>query len=152
MKPLNQEAQQKIIQKIAKWKAGLADLGRKNPLIKFQPDNRRTLEVLTDELDIIFTDFVEKRKTFKFSIVDSDFQDNVLSKSTKALSSSKNPLELITRQTGNEQIKRLKTLRTEARKSIEERGFNSLFLAMGTLTWYDKDKPEEALLSPLILW
>jgi hypothetical protein len=151
VKPLNQEAQQKIPQKIAKWKAGLADLGRKNPLIKFQPDNRRTLEVLTDELDIIFTDFVEKKKTFKFSIVDSNFQDNVLSKSTKALSSSKNPLELITRQTGNEQIKRLKTLRTEARKSIEERGFNSLFLAMGTLTWYDKDKPEEALLSPLIL-
>ncbi|HLO86657.1 MAG TPA: DUF4011 domain-containing protein, partial [Nostocaceae cyanobacterium] len=28
---------------------------------------------------------------------------------------------------------------------------NSLFLALGTLTWYDRDKPEDALLSPLIL-
>lgn len=38
-----------------------------------------------------------------------------------------------------------------ARLSLEERGVNSLFLAFGTLTWYDKDKPDEALLSPLIL-
>ncbi|MBP5972781.1 DUF4011 domain-containing protein [Brasilonema sp. CT11] len=42
-------------------------------------------------------------------------------------------------------------MRAEARRSFEERGVNSLFLALGTLTWYDKDKPEDALLSPLIL-
>ncbi|OUL32426.1 hypothetical protein BV378_00190 [Nostoc sp. RF31YmG] len=42
-------------------------------------------------------------------------------------------------------------MRLEARRSFEERGVNSLFLALGTLTWYDKDKPEDALLSPLVL-
>ncbi|PZV06696.1 MAG: hypothetical protein DCF22_23290 [Leptolyngbya sp.] len=56
-----------------------------------------------------------------------------------------------TRQTGDEQLKRLKKLCGMARLSLEERGVNSLFLAFGTLTWYDKDKPDEALLSPLIL-
>ncbi|NJL37729.1 MAG: DUF4011 domain-containing protein [Leptolyngbyaceae cyanobacterium SM1_4_3] len=48
-------------------------------------------------------------------------------------------------------MKRLKKLRSEARLSLEEKGVNSLFLAFGTLTWHDKDKPDEALTSPLIL-
>ncbi|MBP5972780.1 DUF4011 domain-containing protein [Brasilonema sp. CT11] len=46
--------QQNLIQKIAKWKAGLADLGRRNPLIKFRQDSPRTLEILTEEPDLLF--------------------------------------------------------------------------------------------------
>lgn len=151
MNPSTQNTQQQLIQKIAKWKAGLADLGRRNPLIKLRQDSPRTLEILTDELDILFENLAEEKKTLNFQMLDSEYQDIALLKKTKALPPPKNPLELITRQTGNEQLNRLKKLRSEARKSIEERGVNSLFLALGTLTWYDKDKPEEALASPLIL-
>lgn len=143
--------QQKLIQKIAKWKAGLADLGKRNPLIKFKQDSPRTLEILTEEPDILFQNLIFAKKTLIFPMLDSEYQDIVLSKKIKALPAEKNPLELITRQTGSEQLKRLKKLRTEARLSFEERGVNSLFLALGTLAWYDKDKPEEALISPLIL-
>lgn len=39
-------SQQNLAQKIAKWKAGLADLGIRNPLIKFRQDSPRTLEIL----------------------------------------------------------------------------------------------------------
>ncbi|MGB3640635.1 MAG: DUF4011 domain-containing protein [Rivularia sp. (in: cyanobacteria)] len=134
--------QQKLTDKIAKWKAGLADLGRRNPLIKFKQDSPRSLEILVDEPDFVFKNLTEGKKLLHFQMLDSEYQDVPL---------KKNSLELITRQTGNEQLKRLKKIRSEARRSFEERGVNSLFLVLGTLTWYDKDKPEDALLSPLIL-
>ncbi|MGB3655471.1 MAG: DUF4011 domain-containing protein, partial [Rivularia sp. (in: cyanobacteria)] len=134
--------QQKLTDKIAKWKAGLADLGRRNPLIKFKQDSPRSLEILVDRPDILFANLTEGKKSLPFQMLDSEYQD---------ISLKKNSLELITRQTGNEQLKRLKKIRSEARRSFEERGVNSLFLVLGTLTWYDKDKPEDALLSPLIL-
>jgi len=143
--------QQKLIQKILKWKAGLADLGRRNPLIKFKQDSPRSLEILTDEPDILFKNLTEGKKSFQFKMLDSEYQDITLLKENQKLPEVKSSLELITRQTGNEQLKRLKKIRSEARRSFEERGMNSLFLVLGTLTWYDKDKPEDALLSPLIL-
>ncbi|AFY54802.1 hypothetical protein Riv7116_2284 [Rivularia sp. PCC 7116] len=143
--------QQKLIQKIVRWKAGLADLGRRNPLIKFKQDSPRSLEILTDKPDILFKNLTEGKKSFQFQILDSEYQDITLLKENKKLPERKSSLELITRQAGNEQLKRLKKIRSEARRSFEERGVNSLFLVLGTLTWYDKDKPEEALLSPLIL-
>lgn len=144
-------SQSNLIQKIAKWKAGLADLGRRNPLIKFRQDSPRILEILTQEPDLLFKHLIEGKKLLHFQLVDSEYQDISQSGKPKALPTEKNPLELRTRQTGNEQLKRLKKLRAEARKSFEERGVNSLFLAFGTLTWYDKDKPDDVLLSPLIL-
>ncbi len=145
------DSQQKLIQKIVKWKAGLANLGRRNPLIKFKQDSSRSLQILTDEPDIIFKNLAEGKKWFQFKMLDSEYQDITLLKENQKLPAKKKSLELITRQTGNEQLKRLKKIRSEARRSFEERGVNSLFLVLGTLTWYDKDKPEDALLSPLIL-
>ncbi|MBN3889370.1 MAG: DUF4011 domain-containing protein [Nostoc sp. JL31] len=145
------DSQQNLAQKIEKWKAGLADLGRRNPLIKFRQDSPRTLEILTEEPDFIFTKLTEEKKSLRFLMIESEHQDINQEKKPKALSGEKNPLELITRQRGDEQLKRINKLRLEARRSFEERGVNSLFLAFGTLTWYDKDKPDDALLSPLIL-
>ncbi|MCM0592439.1 MAG: DUF4011 domain-containing protein [Gloeotrichia echinulata DVL01] len=151
MRQSTPDVQYNLVQKIAKWKAGLADLGRRNPLIKFRQDSPRTLEILTEEPDIVFQKLKEEKNALNFQMLDSEYQDTLPTQKIQALPTAKNPLELITRQTGNEQLKRFKKLRAEARKSIEERGVNSLFLALGTLTWYDKDKPEDALLSPLIL-
>ncbi|MBD2603592.1 DUF4011 domain-containing protein [Scytonema hofmannii FACHB-248] len=147
------DSQQNLAQKIEKWKAGLADLGRRNPLIKFRQDSPRILEILTEEPDVLFKNLTEEKKSLHFLIIDSEDEDITQLKKTKALPPEKNPLELITRQRGSEQLKRLNKLRLEARRSFEERGVNSLFLALGTLTWYDKDKnkPDDVLVSPLIL-
>ncbi len=143
-------SQPNLAQKIAKWKAGLADLGRRNPLINFKQDSPRSLEILTEEPDILFKNLVEGKKP-KFEMLDGEDEDISQPHKTKALPAERNPLELITRHRGNEQLTRLKKIRIEARRSFEERGVNSLFLVLGTLTWYDKDKPKEALFSPLIL-
>jgi superfamily I DNA and/or RNA helicase/very-short-patch-repair endonuclease/DNA polymerase III delta prime subunit len=143
-------SQPNLAQKIAKWKAGLADLGRRNPLINFKQDSPRSLEILTEEADILFKNLVEGKKP-KFEMLDGEDEDISQAQKNKALPAERNPLELITRHRGNEQLTRLKKIRIEAIRSFEERGVNSLFLVLGTLTWYDKDKPKEALFSPLIL-
>ncbi|MDB9445894.1 DUF4011 domain-containing protein [Anabaena sp. CS-542/02] len=144
-------SQPNLAQKIVQWKAGLADLGRRNPLIKFRQNSPRNLEVITDEPDVLFTKLTKEKKSLSFFRIDSENQDITQLENFKALTAEKNPLELITRQIGNEQLKRLNKLRLEARRSFEERGVNSLFLALGTLSWYEKDKPDDALLSPLVL-
>ena len=152
------DPQQNLTRRIAKWKAGLADLGRRNPLIKFRQDSPRSLEILTPQAEVLFQHLTKEKKVLhlkpdtdvrpaqgsaSLSIVPSTRRDNTATVS--------NPAELKTRQTGAEQLKRLKRLRGEARLSLEERGINSLFIAFGTLTWYDNDRPGEALISPLIL-
>ena len=148
MRQPDSASHQNLAQKIAKWKAGLADLGRRNPLIKFRQDSPRSLEILTAQPDFLFRHLTEEKKTLYFQ-PDSEAQAVVQPKQIGA--AARSSVDLRTRQTGDEQLKRLKKMRSEARLSIEERGVNSLFLAFGTLTWYDKDKPDEALLSPLIL-
>jgi very-short-patch-repair endonuclease len=149
MQQPDSDSQRNLSQKIAMWKARLAHLGRRNPLIKFRQDGARTLEIMTAEPDVLFKKLTEEKKALYFQS-DSDTQKNTQPIQTNG-TSARNPFELSTRQLGNEQLKRLKKLRSESRVSLEERGVNSLFLAFGTLTWYDKDKPDEALLSPLIL-
>ncbi len=149
MQQPDSNSQRNLGQKIAMWKARLAHLGRRNPLIKFRQDGARTLEIITAEPDVLFKKLTEEKKVLHFRS-DSDAQEIIQPMQTNE-TSVKISVELSTRQLGNEQLKRLKKLRSEARVSLEERGVNSLFLAFGTLTWYDKDKPDEALLSPLIL-
>jgi very-short-patch-repair endonuclease/DNA polymerase III delta prime subunit len=149
MRQPESDSQQNLAQKIAKWKAGLADLGRRNPLIKFRQDSLRSLEILTAQPDFLFKHLTEDKKALYFQ-PDSDTQ-SIIQPRQASTSAARNFVELRTLQPGNERLKRLKKLRNEARLSLEERGVNSLFLAFGTLTWYDKDKPDEALLSPLIL-
>ena len=58
-------SQNNLAQRIAQWKAGLADLGRRNPLIKFRQDSPRSLEILTTEPDILFR-HLEEKKTLYF--------------------------------------------------------------------------------------
>jgi very-short-patch-repair endonuclease/DNA polymerase III delta prime subunit len=140
-------AQPHLARKIAKWKAGLADLGLRNPLIKFRQDSPRTLEILASP-DALFKYLVEEKRSLYVQLTDPEASELSKSKPTVI---PKGALEVTTRQVGNEQLRRLKKLRLEARRSLEERGVNSLFLTFGTLTWKDKDKPDDVLLSPLIL-
>ena len=47
--------------------------------------------------------------------------------------------------------KRLSFIRTTARKALNEKGINTLFLAIGFVEWYEKKTSDLKLLSPLLL-
>jgi hypothetical protein len=64
------DSQHNLAQKIEKWKAGLADLGRRNPLIKFRQDSPRILEILKEEPDVIFKNLTEEKKSLHFLMID----------------------------------------------------------------------------------
>lgn len=127
-----------LSQKIETWKANLADLGKRNPLINFRLNSSSVLQITTlgDSplaADILFRDLIDG--------VALHFQPNLQNRS-----------RLGTLQTEDEQLKRLKKLRLEAKKSFAERGVNSLFVALGTLTWHDRNRPSDySFTSPLIL-
>jgi Protein of unknown function (DUF4011) len=58
------DPQQNLTRRIAKWKAGLADLGRRNPLIKFRQDSPRSLEILTPQAEVIFQHLTKERRVY----------------------------------------------------------------------------------------
>ena len=144
-------SESKLNCKIAQWKSALADLGRRNPLIKFRADGLRTLKILVSQPSALFEHIVEAKQSAGFSALEDEFSEvSIASTPSKEIASTSFD-DLETQQHGNEKLKRLKKLRSEERKSLEEIGVNSLFLVFGTLTWFDKDKPDEPLLSPLVL-
>lgn len=59
--------------------------------------------------------------------------------------------KLETIQVGAERTKFLKKLRKEANALVKEKGVNSLFVAIGTLTWNVAEKPKELITSPILL-
>lgn len=52
----------------------------------------------------------------------------------------------------NELARKLAGLREGARKSIEESGLNTLYLAFGMLEWYEAEQSDRRLLAPLLLY
>ena len=126
-----------LYQKIETWKANLADLGRRNPLINFRLNSPRVLQIIKLGENTLTADILFEKLRDDVAIY---FQPNL-----------QNTSKLGTLQPEDEQLKRLKKLRLEAKKSFAERGVNSLFIALGTLTWHDKNKPDYTFTSPLIL-
>lgn len=120
-----------IQQKIEDWRDKLAGSSNSNPLLDFRKSKKPKIEVVTPAL-ILFNDLVgDGSKSIPFK-------------------------DLRTNQTDTDLIKLLDKLRSEAKKTIKEKGFISLFLVLGTLTWFDTTNPQERkekdkLVSPLLL-
>ena len=120
-----------IQQKIKDWRDKLAGSSNSNPLLDFRKSNKPKIEVVTPS-SILF--------------------NNLTGYESESISFK----ELRTNQTDTDLIKLLDKLCREAKKTIEEKGFISLFLVLGTLTWFDTAKPQEKkekdkLVSPLLL-
>ncbi|WP_414565599.1 MULTISPECIES: AAA domain-containing protein [unclassified Anabaena] len=119
-----------ILEKIKVWKDKLADFSSSNPLLNFSEKSKKPrVNIFTPPL-ILFQKFVES-DSGEFSVKD-----------------------LRTEQTDIDLIKLLDKLCGEAKKTVEEKGFVSLFLVLGTLTWFDTANHQdrgEKLVSPLLL-
>ncbi len=115
-----------IQEKIKYWKDKLADSSNSNPLLDFRKNKKPVVDILTTS-SLLYKNLVgDEPIPFPFS-------------------------ELRTKQTNPDLIKLLDELRKGAKSSLEEKGFNSLFLVLATLTWYDPEKPQEKYISPILL-
>jgi len=125
---MNNAVTPEIQQRIRAWKDRLADLSKRNRLLYFKKDKPPTVEISNlESISILF----------------------------EALTGEKpRPLpvdKLETRQMEAERTKFLNKLRKEANALLKEKGVNSLFVAIGTLTWNVAEKSKELISSPILL-
>jgi very-short-patch-repair endonuclease len=115
-----------IQQKIKKWKEALSDLSKRNRLLYFKKDKLATIE-----LSCLAEDLYDKLVIVRKGIPISSLQ---------------------TVHTEIELLKRLKKLRQIANSTLEEKGINSLFVAVGMLHWNSgSDKSQDSFASPILL-
>lgn len=115
-----------IQQKIKKWKEALSDLSKRNRLLYFKKDKLATVEVSCPVEDL-YDKLVVARQGIPIS-------------------------SLQTVHTEIELLKRLKKLRQVANSTLEEKGINSLFVAVGMLHWNsESDKSQDSFASPILL-
>jgi hypothetical protein len=113
-----------IQQKIQHWKDRLAGLRRDNPLLKFSEGKGKTIKLLpvSQVFKVLISD--EPRLTIN---------------------------TLTTEPADPQRLPILKKLRGDATEIQREKGVNSLFVAIGTLTWNLKGEPKSDTVSPILL-
>ncbi|WP_373526379.1 DUF4011 domain-containing protein [Nostoc sp.] len=115
-----------IQEKIKIWKKRLAGDSNSNPLIDFRKNQKPVVDILTTS-SLLYKNLAgDEPSSFPFS-------------------------EIRSKQSDTDRIKLLDELSKGAKSSLEEKGFNSLFLVLGTLTWFDPEKPQEKYVSPILL-
>lgn len=112
--------------KIEEWKKRLADLSKRNRLLNFQKDKFSTIEVLEPVASDVFEALVVEDRELPLANLETQQKEAQLGKF-------------------------LKNLRQNANTILKDKGVNSLFVALGTLTWSFKNKPEELITSPILL-
>ncbi|MEH2270532.1 MAG: AAA domain-containing protein [Nostoc sp.] len=117
---------QTIQDKINIWKKRLIGESNSNPLVDLRKNKKPIVSILTAS-SLLYNKFAED-------------DPNSLPIS-----------ELETKQTDDDPIKVLDELRKDAKSTLEEKGFNSLFLVLNTLTWFNPEKPHEKYVSPILL-
>lgn len=115
-----------IQDKIENWKERLANATNSNPLLNLQKNKRRMLEIFTPASSL-----------FEY-LTGDDTQPIPVN-------------ELITQQTEVERTKAFKKLYQTAKATLEEKGVNSLFIALGTLTLPKSKKAKESFVAPILL-
>ncbi|MEH1828890.1 MAG: AAA domain-containing protein [Nostoc sp.] len=117
---------QKIEDKINYWKKKLIGESNKNPLVDLRQNQKRLVPLLRDS-------------SFLYSHFTGDEPESL-------------PIsELEPKQTDEDPLKLLDELCKEAKSTIEEKGFNSLFLVINALTWFNTENTHEKYVSPILL-
>lgn len=127
-----------ILSQIEASRKELLDLSFRNPLLNFRPSRARGVEMAGESAEQVFDVLVNKRQPMSFL---AGSEENAR-QSDRRLQTGETPETLERRL--------LNTYRL-ARSTIEETGVNTLFVALGTLHWYEADASSEARRSPLLL-
>ncbi|BAZ54214.1 hypothetical protein NIES4103_68990 (plasmid) [Nostoc sp. NIES-4103] len=118
---------QKIQDRINYWKKKIVGESNSNPLVDLRRQKPKSLVSLSKEPSFYYSDFTADEP--KPLVI--------------------NELEI--KHTDDDPIKVLDELRKDAKTTLEEKGFNSLFLVINTLTWFNPEKPHEKYVSPILL-
>jgi hypothetical protein len=137
----------------------LLDLTLRNPLLNFRPRSR-SLEFVGESPRELFRILVGEGKSLSFlpaeSLDPSATEQSEAGETTEPVTHGPQPanptdLKLQTTLLPDFLQTRLLSVYYAARTALEEQGVNTLFLALGFLTWFEDDALNRPLRAPLIL-
>lgn len=144
---------------LEKSRTNLLELGLRNNFINTRDSRLRSVRVVDESSNEIFKILVENETTMFFQSKGHD--DDEIEQELGALFSINDIKEIDSDnltdnvlQTTHPPIdlqKRLRSIEKLAKLSIEEKGANILYLALGFVRWYESDASDKARIAPLLL-
>ena len=140
------------------FKEQLIDTSKRNRLINspIGKDRGKHLDIIDERSDEVFKLLVHKRRKMQFGHSEDGYDgpeitEKVFVPDPDPPSAKHVDLKLQTRLTKEALHKRLLQLYRDSNSSIEEQGFNPLFLALGFVCWYESSSSELERFAPLVL-
>ncbi len=161
-----------INSKILKWKEKLIDLSKHNRLLNFKGAKNASVKIIDEIPAEIFNILVIKSKQMKFLHInvndDNTPEEQKLSKEElnqgiefkssefkkyekKLLAKKHTDNYLQTNLSENDLLRTLRKINTTAKTNMDDLGYNTLFLTLGSVIWYESDNSDLKYESPLIL-
>lgn len=143
---------------LEKARKELLDFSLRNKLISYKNSARYTIEITDERSKDIFNILVVQSKGMTFQPApekenDSEQDEFSFSQPEEKVQNESRFTDSIleTTHTDTQLQKRLRSISTMAKTSIEEQGVNMLFLALGFLKWFESEDSDKARFAPLIL-
>ncbi len=169
---VGQKQEKSIDKRIYKWKEKLIDLSKRNRLLSFKFSKFSTIRIIDEQPPEVYRALVQNLQTMEFlpvKVNDSEIPEEE-KKSLEELNEGiefkiqefkeyeidnleKKHLDkyLQTKLSQTDLNKALGKISTTAKSTNDDLGYNVLFLALGSIIWYEADNSDEKLEAPLIL-
>lgn len=169
---LEQKQEKSLDRRIYKWKEKLIDLSKRNRLLSFKFPKFSTIRIIDEQPPEVYWALVQNLQTMEFlpvKVNDSEIPEEE-KKSLEELNEGiefkiqefkeyeidnleKKHLDkyLQTKLSQTDLNKALGKISTTAKSTNDDLGYNVLFLALGSIIWYEADNSDEKLEAPLIL-
>ena len=161
-----------IDKRIYKWKEKLIDLSKRNRLLSFKTAKYSTLRIIDEQPPEVYRSLVQNIQAMEFLPVTVN-EDDIPEEEKKSLEELNEGIEfraqefkeyevedldkkhvdkfLQTKLSQQDLNKTLNKISTTARSTNDDLGYNVLFLALGSVIWYEADNSDEKMEAPVIL-
>ena len=143
-----------VTSEINKYRTNLLDLSRRNKFLNFTASKSKSIEIINENMLNLFDKLVLKEESMKFLSFDEDDASIYITHQNvwdDESDESEGNLKIQTNDDKNGLNRKLIKLYKDNKSTIEEKGFNSLFLALGFLEWKDSSYQNKLSKAPLIL-
>ena len=169
---LEQKQEKNIDKRIYKWKEKLIDLSKRNRLLSFKFSKYSTIRIIDEQPPEVYRALVQNLQTMEFlpvKVNDTEIPDDekrtleelnegIEFKAQEFKEYEIDTLEkkhldkyLQTKLSETDLNKALGKISTTAKSTNDDLGYNVLFLALGSIIWYEADDSDEKLEAPVIL-
>jgi hypothetical protein len=154
----------KVQLELEKARKKLLDLGLRNKLISYSLDGVRSLRIIDELSNQVFSRLVKEKADFMFRGVDNEngflfsTDEDIIEglaqpeDETNGKLPNRHTDNYLQTKINNKSLQtQLLRIESEARIAIEEQGLNILYLALGFIKWFESESSSIARYAPLIL-